>query len=93
MSLKERDKKHLWHPLKQHQTHPDSLAIVKAKDCTLIDENGNEVPSGAADFLFNVENPEATVKAIAETGVDMISTSKITMSAPTLDLGLDIRIS
>ena len=34
-----------------------------------------------------------TIKAIAETGVDMISTSKITMSAPTLDLGLDINIS
>ncbi len=33
-----------------------------------------------------------TIKAIAETGVDMISTSKITMSAPTLDLGLDIKI-
>lgn len=34
-----------------------------------------------------------TIKDIAETGVDMISTSKITMSAPTLDLGLDIKIS
>ncbi len=34
-----------------------------------------------------------TIKAIAETGVDLISTSKITMSAPTLDLGLDISIS
>ena len=33
-----------------------------------------------------------TVQAIAETGVDMISTSKITMSAKTLDLGLDIEI-
>lgn len=33
-----------------------------------------------------------TIQAIAETGVDMISTSKITMSAPTLDLGLDIRM-
>lgn len=33
-----------------------------------------------------------TVKAIAETGVDYISTSKITMAAPTLDLGLDILI-
>lgn len=32
----------------------------------------------------------ATVKAIAETGVDYISTSKITMAAPTLDLGLDV---
>ncbi|MEZ5799335.1 MAG: carboxylating nicotinate-nucleotide diphosphorylase [Nitratireductor sp.] len=28
------------------------------------------------------------IKAIAETGVDYISTSKITMAAPTLDLGL-----
>lgn len=34
-----------------------------------------------------------TIKAIAETGVDYISTSKITMAAPTLDIGLDIRIS
>ncbi len=33
-----------------------------------------------------------TIAAIAETGVDLISTSKITMSAPTLDLGLDISI-
>jgi nicotinate-nucleotide pyrophosphorylase (carboxylating) len=33
-----------------------------------------------------------TIAAIAETGVDMISTSKITMSAPTLDIGLDIKI-
>lgn len=42
MNLKKRDKKHLWHPLKQHQTHPDSLAIVKAKGCILSDEDGNE---------------------------------------------------
>lgn len=33
-----------------------------------------------------------TIKAIAETGVDYISTSKITMAAPTLDVGLDIAI-
>lgn len=31
-----------------------------------------------------------TVRAIAESGVDFISTSKITMAAPTLDVGLDI---
>lgn len=42
MTLTERDKKHLWHPLKQHQTHPDSLGIVKAKGCVLTDEHGNE---------------------------------------------------
>jgi len=34
-----------------------------------------------------------TIRAIAETGVDFISTSKITMAAPTLDIGLDIAIS
>jgi len=33
-----------------------------------------------------------TIRAIAETGVDYISTSKITMAAPTLDVGLDIRL-
>lgn len=42
MSIQERDKKHLWHPLKQHQLNPESLAIVKAKGCILTDENGNE---------------------------------------------------
>lgn len=35
----------------------------------------------------------STVKSVAESGVDYISTSKITMAAPTLDLGLDIEIS
>ncbi|WP_412049446.1 carboxylating nicotinate-nucleotide diphosphorylase [Hoeflea sp. Naph1] len=34
-----------------------------------------------------------TITAIAETGVDYISTSKITMAAPTLDIGLDMVIS
>lgn len=32
----------------------------------------------------------STIRAIAETGVDFISTSKITMATPTLDIGLDI---
>lgn len=34
----------------------------------------------------------STVKAIAETGVDIISSGALTHSAPALDLGLDIRI-
>ena len=42
MTLQERDKKHLWHPLKQHQLQPESIAIVKAKGCILTDEDGNE---------------------------------------------------
>ena len=35
----------------------------------------------------------ATIRAIAETGVDYISTSKITMAAPSLDIGLDVTLS
>jgi len=35
----------------------------------------------------------ATVKDIAETGVDIISSGALTHSAPVLDLGLDIHIS
>lgn len=42
MSLEQRDKKYIWHPLKQHQLNPDSLAIVKAKGCVLTDESGKE---------------------------------------------------
>ena len=42
MTLSERDKKYIWHPLKQHQTHPESIGIVKAKGCILTDEFGNE---------------------------------------------------
>jgi nicotinate-nucleotide pyrophosphorylase (carboxylating) len=34
-----------------------------------------------------------TVRAIAETGVDVISVGALTHSAPSLDLGLDVRIS
>ena len=34
----------------------------------------------------------ARVREIAETGVDFISTSQITMGAPTLDLGLDVAV-
>ncbi|MFY0629035.1 MAG: adenosylmethionine--8-amino-7-oxononanoate transaminase [Flavobacteriaceae bacterium] len=50
MTLQERDKKHLWHPLKQHQLNPDSLAIVKAKGCILTDEGGNEYIDAIASW-------------------------------------------
>ncbi|TYA73926.1 adenosylmethionine--8-amino-7-oxononanoate transaminase [Seonamhaeicola marinus] len=50
MTLQERDKKHLWHPLKQHQLSPDSVAIVKAKDCILTDEAGNEYIDAIASW-------------------------------------------
>ncbi|MDY7395457.1 adenosylmethionine--8-amino-7-oxononanoate transaminase [Aureibaculum sp. 2210JD6-5] len=50
MTLQERDKKHLWHPLTQHQLHPDHLVIVKAKGALLFDENGNEYIDGIASW-------------------------------------------
>ena len=50
MSLKERDKKHLWHPLTQHKLSPHHIAITKAKDCILYDDNGNEYIDGIASW-------------------------------------------
>jgi nicotinate-nucleotide pyrophosphorylase (carboxylating) len=35
----------------------------------------------------------ATIRAIAETGVDFISVGRITQSAPAVDIGLDLRPS
>lgn len=49
-SLKERDKKHLWHPLTQHKTHPDTIAIKSAKGCKLIDEDGKEYIDAIASW-------------------------------------------
>jgi len=50
MTLKDRDKKHLWHPLTQHQLHPEALAITKAKGCVLTDEDGNEYIDAIASW-------------------------------------------
>jgi adenosylmethionine-8-amino-7-oxononanoate aminotransferase len=50
MTLKKRDKKHLWHPLTQHKLHPDNIAIVKAKGCILTDENDNEYIDAIASW-------------------------------------------
>ncbi len=50
MKLKERDKKHLWHPLTQHKLHPETIAIVKAKGCTLTDEDGKEYIDAIASW-------------------------------------------
>ena len=50
MTLQERDKKHLWHPLTQHKLHPNHLAITKAKDALLFDDNQNEYIDGIASW-------------------------------------------
>ncbi|AUP79177.1 adenosylmethionine--8-amino-7-oxononanoate transaminase [Flavivirga eckloniae] len=50
MTLKERDKKHLWHPLTQHKLHAESIAITKAKGCLLYDEDSNEYIDAIASW-------------------------------------------
>ena len=52
MSLRERDQKHLWHPLTQHKLHPEAIGITKAKDCILYDEDGNEYIDGIASWYI-----------------------------------------
>jgi len=50
MTLQERDKKHLWHPLTQHKLHPETLALTSAKGALLYDENGNAYIDGIASW-------------------------------------------
>ncbi len=64
---------------------PEQLAEAVAINQS---NNGGKVKLEASGNV-NID----TIVEIAETGVDYISTSKITMAAPTLDLGLDIAIS
>ncbi|HLV63979.1 adenosylmethionine--8-amino-7-oxononanoate transaminase [Galbibacter sp.] len=50
MTLSQRDKKYLWHPLTQHKTSPDSLAITRAKGALLYDDQGQEYIDGIASW-------------------------------------------
>ena len=50
MNFKERDRKHLWHPLTQHKLHPEHLAIVKAKGVWLYDEDGKRYLDGISSW-------------------------------------------
>ncbi|WP_100804351.1 adenosylmethionine--8-amino-7-oxononanoate transaminase [Ulvibacter sp. MAR_2010_11] len=50
MTLSERDKKHIWHPLTQHQTATPPIGIVKAKGALMWDENGKEYIDGIASW-------------------------------------------
>jgi nicotinate-nucleotide pyrophosphorylase (carboxylating) len=68
-------------------------------DVILLDNMGPELLEKAVKINAGRAKLEAsggiafdTIKAIAETGVDYISTSKITMAAPALDIGLDIAL-
>lgn len=54
MTLSERDKKHLWHPLTQHKTSPAALPIIKAKGALLYDEQGQEYIDGISSWYTAV---------------------------------------
>ncbi len=65
MTLKERDKKHLWHPLTQHKLHPNHIAITRAKGAVLYDEEGNSYIDGIASWytcMYGHCNPYITEK-------------------------------
>jgi adenosylmethionine-8-amino-7-oxononanoate aminotransferase len=68
MSLQERDKKHLWHPLTQHKLHPNHLAITRAEGVMLYDENGNSYIDGIASWytcMYGHCNPYI-IKSVSE---------------------------
>lgn len=50
MSLQERDKKHIWHPLTQHQIASPPIGIVSAKGALLWDDDGKEYIDGIASW-------------------------------------------
>lgn len=65
MSLVERDKKHLWHPLTQHKLHPSHMPIVRAKGALLFDENGKQYIDGIASWytcMYGHSHPEIISK-------------------------------
>lgn len=74
-------------------------ALAENPDVILLDNMGPELLEKAVKINNHQVILEAsgninlkTIRAVAETGVDFISTSKITMSAPTLDVGLDVEV-
>ncbi len=69
MTLTQRDKKHLWHPLTQHKLHPDHLAITKAKGALLFDDQGKEYIDGIASWytcMYGHCNSYITQKVAAQ---------------------------
>lgn len=69
MSLKQRDKKHIWHPLTQHKLHPETIAITKASGCILVDEDGNEYIDAIASWytcMYGHCNPYITQKVTSQ---------------------------
>lgn len=73
-------------------------AVNEGVDIILLDNMSIDQTREAIDIIDNTAKIEAsgnvsidTVEAIAKTGVDYISVGKITHSAPSADIGLDIK--
>jgi adenosylmethionine-8-amino-7-oxononanoate aminotransferase len=52
--LSARDRKHIWHPLTQHKTHPELLGIRSAKGIYLYDEEGRSYIDGISSWYTAV---------------------------------------
>ncbi|RCK46466.1 nicotinate-nucleotide pyrophosphorylase [Thalassospira profundimaris] len=63
----------------------DNFTIEELRQAVAVNEGAAKLEASGGVMIDNV-------KDIAETGVDYISSSKITMSAPAFDFGLDVRI-
>jgi nicotinate-nucleotide pyrophosphorylase (carboxylating) len=70
--------------------HPDVILLDNMPPQTL--EKAVKINNGRIMLEASGGIALDTIAAVAETGVDYISTSKITMAAPTLDIGLDVVI-
>ena len=65
MSLKDRDRKHLWHPLTQHKLHPEHLPIVRAKGVWLWDEDNRQYIDGISSWytcMYGHSHPQIVAK-------------------------------
>jgi adenosylmethionine-8-amino-7-oxononanoate aminotransferase len=63
MNYRERDKKHLWHPLTQHGLEPDHLPIVRAEGSCLFDDQGKAYVDGISSWytcMYGHCNPKIT---------------------------------
>ena len=50
MTILEKDSKHLWHPLTQHQTARNPIVITRAKGAVMYDDADNEYIDGIASW-------------------------------------------
>ncbi len=54
MTLQQRDKNHIWHPLTQHKLNPNIIGITKAKGAVLFDDNNNAYIDGIASWYTSM---------------------------------------